>query len=201
MFLAKNRAWQRRIVIAWSLFAGLGMLWDFSWCFVFRRMQSVGIEHDWRVVWAVYGQADNRYLKGDRYLLVIEFITGFCSLLNFYVIHQLKRGARARALVALFAVSIMEVYGAVIYFGSEALNHWANVDTSSFVHTWLMFVGMNSLWLIFPSWCIYEAVVELSGGNRKRRELAVDGLPQPPGRPGGVRVARLDERSHGSPTA
>jgi cholestenol delta-isomerase len=164
MFLAKSQVWQRRTVIAWSIFAGLAVLWDFSWCFVFRRMQSAGIDHDWRIVWAVYGKADDRYLHGDRYLLTLEFITGLCSLLNFYVVHQLRRGTRERALVALFAVSIMEIYGALIYFGSEALNHFANVDTASFVHTWLMFVGMNALWLIFPGWCIYEVVAELARG-------------------------------------
>jgi cholestenol delta-isomerase len=164
MFLAKSQVWQRRTVIAWSVFAGLAVLWDFSWCFVFRQMQSAGIDHDWRIVWAVYGKADDRYLHGDRYLLTLEFITGLCSLLNFYVVHQLRRGTRERALVALFAVSIMEVYGALIYFGSEALNHFANVDTASFVHTWLMFVGMNALWLIFPGWCIYEVVAELARG-------------------------------------
>ena len=165
MFLAKGQVWQRRVVIAWSLFAGLAVLWDFSWCFVFRRMQAAGSDQDWRIVWAVYGKADDRYLHGDRYLLTLEFITGLCSLLNFYVVYQLRRGKRTRALVALFAVSIMEIYGAAIYFGSEALNHFANVDTSSFVHTWIMFAGMNSLWVFFPGWCIYQVAVEFAGAR------------------------------------
>jgi EXPERA (EXPanded EBP superfamily) len=162
MFLTKNQRWQRRIVIAWSLFAGLAVLWDFSWSFVFRHLEWAGSTHDWRIIWAVYGKVDNRYLRGDHYLVVIEFLTGVSSMLCFYVVYQLRRGTRERALVALFATSIIEMYGAVVYFGSEALNHWSNVDTSSLVNTWVLFVGLNSLWLIFPGWCVYEIAVDAS---------------------------------------
>jgi hypothetical protein len=158
-FLSKEQTWQRRIVIAWSLFAGVAVLWDFSWCFVFTQLQASGAGHDWRVIWTTYGDVDDRFLRGDRYLLVIELVTGFGSLLNFYVAHQLLRGTVERARVALFAVSIMELYGVLIYFGSEALNHFADIDTASFVRTWILFVGLNSLWVIFPAWCLYEMVV------------------------------------------
>jgi cholestenol Delta-isomerase len=158
MFLSDGKVWQRRIVICWSLFAGVAVLWDFSWCFVFRSLQTAGVDHDWRIVWAAYGKVDDRYLQGDRYLIVLEFVTGLGAFLNFDVVYQLRRGTRARALVALFAVSIMEIYGAVIYFGSEWLNHFANVDTASFVHTWLLFAGLNSLWLLFPGWCLYHII-------------------------------------------
>jgi hypothetical protein len=55
----------------------------------------------------------------------------------------------------LLVVSIMDVYGALIYFGAEALVHFADIDTTSVVRTWVLFVGLNSLWLIFPGWCLY----------------------------------------------
>jgi hypothetical protein len=73
----------------------------------------------------------------------------------FYVVYQLVRGTSDRARLALFAVSIMEVYGALIYFGAEALGGFADLDTTSFARTWVLFVGLNSLWLIFPGWCIF----------------------------------------------
>lgn len=155
MFLSRRNVIQRRIVIGWSLFAGLAVLWDLSWCFVFRHLQSPGVDHDWRIVWAAYGRADHRFLSRDPYLVVIELVTGLCSFLNFYVAYQLLRGKRTRAVVALFALSIMELYGTVIYFGSELLNGFADIDTASFVHTWIMFGALNSLWLVFPGWCVY----------------------------------------------
>ncbi|HEX4406405.1 MAG TPA: emopamil-binding family protein [Polyangia bacterium] len=173
MFLTKDHLWQRRIVIGWSLFAGLAVLWDFSWSFVFRQLTNVGNAHDWRIVWVVYGKVDNRFLQGDHYLVVIECLTGVASVLCFYVVYQLCYGRRERALVALFATSLIEMYGTVMYFGSEALNHWSNIDTSSFVDTWLLFAGLNSLWLLFPGWCVYEVAVDLSG-PRPREEPALD---------------------------
>jgi thiosulfate reductase cytochrome b subunit len=61
---------------------------------------------------------------------------------------------------------VMEVDGTLLYFGSEMLNGWRNVDTTSFVHTWLMFFGLNALWLLFPGWCIYELVRHYAGERR-----------------------------------
>jgi hypothetical protein len=148
-------SWQRRLVLAWSLFAGIAVLWDLSWCFVFRQLQSPAAAHDWRIIWTTYGLVDHRFLRGDGYLLIIEILTGFGSLLHFYVAYQLLRGSAERARVPLLVVSIMDMYGALIYFGAEALVHFADIDTTSVVRTWVLFVGLNSLWLIFPGWCLY----------------------------------------------
>jgi len=158
MFLDRDRPRQRRIVIAWSLFAAIAVLWDLSWCFVYRNLQSPAAAHDWRVIWTTYGEVDRRFLRGDGYLVIIEILTGFGSLLHFYVVHQLLRGRIERARIVLLVVSIMDVYGAAIYFGAEGLARFADIDTTSAVRTWLMFVALNSLWVIFPGWCIYQIV-------------------------------------------
>jgi len=156
---------QRHIILAWSLFAGIAVLWDLSWCFVFRLLQSPAAAHDWRIIWTTYGLIDHRFLRGDGYLVVIEILTGFGSLLHFYVAYQLLRGRAERARAPLLIVSVMDIYGALIYFGAEALAHFADIDTTSVARTWLLFVGLNSLWLIFPGWCIYL-------GTRVRGEKA-----------------------------
>jgi hypothetical protein len=166
MFLMPTQVAQRRAVVVWSLFAGLAVLWDLSWCFGVRLLQTPGFEDDWRIVWAAYGSVDSRFLHPDSYLHMSEIVTGLCSILNFYVVHQLLWGKRERALVALFAVSTMELYGTVIYFGSAALDHFASIDTTSFVHAWLMFVGLNALWIVFPGWCIYHLVGHYAGHSR-----------------------------------
>lgn len=157
--------WQRRIVLGWTLFAAIAVLWDFSWCFVFRDLRSPAASHDWRIIWTTYGLVDHRFLRGDGYLLIIEMMTGFGSILHFYVAYQLLRGTTERARLALLVVSIMDIYGALIYFGAEALVGFEDIDTTSFVRTWILFVGLNSLWLIFPAWCIYL-------GTRMRGEKA-----------------------------
>ena len=180
MFLADDQVRQRRLVLAWSLFAGIAVMWDLSWCFVYRELQSPAAAHDWRIIWTTYGQADRRFLRGDGYLLIVEMLTGFGALLHFYVVHELLRGSAERARLALLVVSVMDAYGALIYFGAEGLAQFADIDTTSFVRTWVLFVGLNSLWLIFPGWCIYLATrvrrekAPHRGRERRRQPWAMD---------------------------
>ncbi|MGZ3426008.1 MAG: EXPERA domain-containing protein [Polyangia bacterium] len=141
------------------MFAGLAVLWDFSWCFVFRALQAADVDHGWRRIWALYGRVDSRYLQGDPWLVILEIMTGLIgTTLSFYVVHQLRRGSERRARVALFIVSVTQIYGAVMYWGSELFSHFAHVDPTHPLRTSLLFVGLNSLWVIFPGWCLYHLV-------------------------------------------
>ena len=148
---------RRTIVIAWALFAGLAVFWDFSWCFVSSALRRPDLGGWWRI-WTVYGQIDHRYLQGDPWLLSLEIMTGlFCPALNFYFVHQLLHRHEQKARVALLVVSVMEVYGTVMYFGSELSSGLAHVDTSR-VSAMIVFFGLSSLWLVFPCACIYLLV-------------------------------------------
>jgi hypothetical protein len=148
---------RRTVVIAWALFAGLTVLWDFSWCFVSSALRRPDLGGWWRI-WTVYGQIDRRYLQADPWLLSLEIMTGlFCPALNYYFVHQLLRRREQKARVALLVVSVMEVYGTVMYFGSELSSGLAHVDTSR-VLAMIVFFGLNSLWLVFPGCCIYLLV-------------------------------------------
>ena len=135
----------------------------------------------WRL-WAVYGTADARYLHHDPFVLALELCTGLiASTLNLWVSwHVWRRRRVGAALVALLVVSVMEIYGTVLYFGSELFNRFANVDTSSALHTWLMFVGLNALWLTFPGWCLWELCAPLARAasekmNARDRNGAIPG--------------------------
>ncbi|MGZ3429501.1 MAG: EXPERA domain-containing protein [Polyangia bacterium] len=160
---------RRRLVIAWSLVSGLiHLLWEGTWSVAAPYLQTPAAQHDWRLLWTLYGAADYRYVHADPFVRILELVTGtLVAALNLGVAYYVwKRRRVAGAMVALLAASIMEVYGTLMYFGSEAINHWANVDTASFVHTWLMFFGLNALWLIFPGWCIYELVRHYASDRR-----------------------------------
>ena len=159
----------RRVVIAWSVVSGLvHLLWEGTWSLAAPYLQSAAARHDWRQVWTLYGTADFRYVHADPFIRILELVTGtIVAGLNLYAAHGIATGRRVpRALVALFIASVMEVDGTLLYFGSEMLNHWRNVDTASFVHTWVMFFGLNALWLAFPGWCIYELVRYYASGRR-----------------------------------
>lgn len=121
-------------------------------------LQMPAARNGWREFWSLYGLADYRYLHADPFVRALELVTGtLVAALNLWTAYVVwRRRRQAVAIVVLLTASIMEVYGTILYFGSEWLNHWANVDTSSFLHAWVMFFGLNVLWLLIPGWCIYE---------------------------------------------
>ena len=151
----------RRLIIGWSFVSGLvHLVWEGTWSVAAPYLQSPAAQHGWRRYWTLYGSADFRYVHADPFVRILELVTGtLVAALNLYAAHGLwKRRHVPRAMMALFIASVMEVDGTLLYFGSAMLDHWRSVDTASFVHTWLMFFGLNALWLLFPGWCIYELV-------------------------------------------
>ena len=157
----------RRAVIIWSLVSGVvHFTWELSWCIVSRHLASPAALHGWRRIWSLYGVADRRYLNADSFILILEVVTATVGgALNFYVVFQARRRRLQQATIALLIVSVMEVYGTLMYLGSEVFTRFANVNTASFVDTWLKFFGMNLLWVIFPGIFIYESVRYLVAGG------------------------------------
>ena len=167
MFPASSR--QRRVVIVWSLLSGIiHTVWEGTWSVAAPWLTAPSARHGWMQYWTLYGLADARYLHADPFVRVLELVTGtVVAALNLACAGSfLRRRSGRGTLIALLIVSVMEVYGTILYFGSEMLNHWRNLDTGSFVHTWLMFFGLNALWLVFPGWCIYEIISDAVGGRR-----------------------------------
>lgn len=175
----------RRAVIVWSLVSGLvHFTWELGWCVVSRHLATPDALHGWRRIWSLYGVADRRYLHADSFILVLEWLTATIGgALNFYVVIEALRRRLQRATVALLIVSVMEVYGTLMYFGSELFTGFANVNTVSFVDTWLKFCGMNLLWVVFPGIFIYESARYLvAGGVSPFLAVSVAPFPSPPPR-------------------
>ncbi|HEX3855566.1 MAG TPA: emopamil-binding family protein [Polyangiaceae bacterium] len=173
MFPVSNR--HRRIVIAWSIFSAfIHIFWEGAWSIAAPYLQTPAARHDWRLYWTLYGAADSRYLHADPFIRILELVTGtVVAGLNVWAAYQVWRRRKPISVMkALLIVSVMEVYGTVLYFGSEMMNGWANVDTKSFVHTWVMFFGLNALWLVFPGWCVYRIVL----GRAKEQSSSAEAL-------------------------
>ena len=157
----------RRAVIIWSLVSGIvHFSWELGWCLVSRHLATPDALHGWRKIWSLYGVADRRYLHADSFILILEWITATVGgFLNFYVVVQARRRKLMHATVALLIVSVMEVYGTLMYLGSELFTNFANVNTASFVDTWVKFFATNLLWVIFPGIFVYESVRYLVAGG------------------------------------
>jgi hypothetical protein len=131
-----------------------------------RHLSTPDALHGWRQIWSLYGVADRRYLNADSFIEVLEWVTATVGgFLNFYVVVQAYRRKLQHATVALLLVSLMEVYGTVMYLGSEWFTNFANVHTASFVDAWLKFFAVNMLWVVFPGIFVYESVRYLVAGG------------------------------------
>jgi emopamil binding protein len=157
----------RRAVIIWSLVSGIvHFTWELGWCLVSRHLSTPDALHGWRRIWSLYGVADRRYLNADSFIEILEWITATLGgFLNFYVVVQARRRKLQHATVALLLVSVMEVYGTLLYLGSELFTNFANVNTASFVDSWLKFFAVNMLWVVCPGIFIYESVKYLVAGG------------------------------------
>lgn len=166
----------RRAVIIWSLVSGIvHFSWELSWCIVSAHLAGPDALHGWRRIWSLYGVADRRYLHADSFILILEVLTATVGgALNFYVVHQARRRRLQQATVALLIVSVMEVYGTLMYLGSEVFTRFANVNTASFVDAWLKFFAVNLLWVIFPGIFIYESARYLVSGGKSPFLVAAD---------------------------
>jgi hypothetical protein len=167
----------RRTVIIWSLVSGIvHVTWELSWCLVSRHLATPDALHGWRKIWSLYGVADRRYLNADSFIEILEWITATIGgFLNFYVVVQARRRKLQHATVALLLVSLMEVYGTLMYLGSELFTGFANVHTASFVDAWLKFFVVNMLWIVFPGIFVYESVRYLVFGGTS--PIVVEGRP------------------------
>jgi hypothetical protein len=66
-----------------------------------------------------------------------------------------------------------------MYLGSELFTNFANVNTASFVDTWVKFFATNLLWVIFPGIFVYESVRYLVAGGTSPFLVAKPAIADP----------------------
>lgn len=149
----------------WMWVSGIThVTWELGWCLVHQDLHGVTGEDTWAWVWWIYGLADARYVISDPFIVILEWCTAVLGgPMNAYVLWLLAKGRDRDGALWVIVVSMMELYGTVLYFGSEAFNGWHHVDTVGVVNLWVKFVGMNVVWIVFPALSIVGAFRELRG--------------------------------------
>jgi thiamine transport system permease protein len=93
-----------------------------------------------------------RYAEATPTLLTMELLSvanGLVCALGLFLWY--RSGGRDRRAVLLFmAMAVVHLYSTSLYYGSELLAGLPNVDTSSFLDSWIKFGLANASWLVFP---------------------------------------------------
>jgi len=110
--------------------------------------------------WKEYTKADSRYATRDSFIISMEAVTAFlvgplCFLAMYGV---LKNRAWRWALCLL--VSVCQVYGDVLYYGTCWLEGFVHSRPEP-LYFWVYFVLLNALWIVIPFCVGYKSWREI----------------------------------------
>jgi len=171
--LPSLRSWPRfeRIQSAALLFMVVSYLTHLSWELVwllFHDAIHTARDAPWAYPWWAYiDGGDLRYAGSSPTLLTMEGLSvanGAVGALGL-VLWVRSRGRDSRGVLLCMATAVVHLYSTTLYYGSEILDGMPNVDTSSFLDTWIKFGLANAPWLVFPWFVLYW-------GQRTLRTLA-----------------------------
>jgi hypothetical protein len=155
---AADRAPTRRervlqLVVVWTWASTIAQLgWELPFVVLSRWLRGAGPGDHALFLWWTYGVADARYLLADPFVVFMEGVTALVGApLEILALALYYRGRlRAAALVAVI-VAVTQLYGTVLYFGTEALAGFVHIDWANPVNLWVKFIGLNALWLVMPA--------------------------------------------------
>ena len=148
-----------RLCTLWLWVSGITHLtWELSWCLIHARLHGAGESDLAWWLWWVYGVADNRYLASDSFVVPMEWFTSVLGgPLAFYALRLLATGRELRGHLFVIGLSVMELYGTLLYWTTEWANGFTSADPGDPLNFYVKFIGINALWVIFPALSIWVA--------------------------------------------
>jgi hypothetical protein len=161
--LPSLRSWTRfeRIQSAALVFMVVSYVTHLSWELVWLLMhEAIAQSYDaaWAYPWWAYiDGGDARYAEAGATLLTMEVLSVTNGLVGTCGLWLWLRSDRKdlRGVLLCMATAVVHLYSASLYFGSEWLDGMPNVDTTSFLDTWIKFGLANAPWLVFPWFVLY----------------------------------------------
>jgi len=129
--------------------------WELAWVLLRKRIIA-SPDAIWAYPWWAYiDGGDARYASDSGQLITLESLTALVGALGFSALWLRHRsnGQNPMATLMLMATAVAHLYGTCMYFGSETLDGFPNVDTTSFVDYVLKFWVLNGIWLVMP-WAV-----------------------------------------------
>jgi len=133
------------------------MSWELTWLF-FHDAISASRDAAWAYPWWAYiDGGDLRYAEAPANLVMMEILSVSNGLLGATGLLLWFRSGRTdpRGLLLCMATAVVHIYSTSLYYGSEILEGLPNVDTTSFLDTWIKFGLANLPWLVFPWFVLY----------------------------------------------
>lgn len=171
--LPSLRHWTRaqRIESLALLFMVVSYATHLSWELVWLTLHdTIAASRDaaWTYPWWAYiDGGDLRYAEASPTLLMMEVLSvanGCVGTLGLWLWLRSGREDR-RGVLLCMATAVVHLYSASLYFGSEILAGLPNVDTTSFLDSWIKFGLANAPWIVFPWFVLGWGVRRLRGSH------------------------------------
>jgi hypothetical protein len=131
--------------------------WELAWLVLHDAIRTAH-EAAWAYPWWAYiDGGDARYAQAGATLLMMEALSVTNGLVGVVGLSLWFRSGRRdrRAVLLCMATAVVHLYSTSLYFGSEILEGFPNVDTTSFLDLWIEFGLANAPWLVFPWFVLY----------------------------------------------
>jgi len=171
--LASLREWTRfeRIESLCLLFLVVSCLTHLSWELVwllFHDAIHAARDAAWAYPWWAYiDGGDLRYAGSAPTLVTMEILSvtnGLVGTLGLTLWFR-SGGRDPRGVLLCMAMAVVHLYSTALYFGSEILAGLPNVDTSSFLDSYVKFGLANAPWIVFPWFVLYWGQRTLRGSS------------------------------------
>jgi len=126
--------------------------WELVWL-LFHDSIHAARDAAWAYPWWAYiDGGDMRYASAPPNLVTMEILSVTNGLIGVagLLLWRRSAGRDPRAVLLCMATAVVHLYSASLYYGGEILAGLPNVDTSSFLDTWIKFGLANAPWLVFP---------------------------------------------------
>jgi hypothetical protein len=131
--------------------------WELVWL-LFHDTIANSKDAAWAYPWWAYiDGGDLRYAQAPSNLVMMEILSVSNGVMGTSgLVLWFRSGKRdPRGLLLCMATAVVHLYSTSLYYGSEILEGLPNVDTSSFLDTWIKFGLANLPWLVFPWFVLY----------------------------------------------
>ncbi len=131
--------------------------WEFVWLIAHEAIAGAR-DSAWAYPWWSYiDGGDARYANPTPTLIMMEVLSVANGLMGAVglVLWRRSHGTDRRANFLFAAMAVVHLYSTSLYFGSEIIEGLPNVDTTSFLDTWIKFGLANLPWLAFPPCVVY----------------------------------------------
>ena len=142
------------------------LTWELGWLVLHDTIQA-SRDAAWAYPWWAYiDGGDLRYAEGSSNLLAIEVLSvlnGAIGVVGLYLWHRSRnshdwhpsRYGDPRGVLLCMATAVVHLYSTSLYYAAEILDGLPNVDTRSFLDSWIKFGLANAPWIVFPWFVLY----------------------------------------------